>query len=129
MELQFINEVKGAPKPVGAYSSAVRVGNLLFVSGQIAIDPHTGRLVKDSIEAETRQVMENLKAIVEGCGSSLDQVVDVTIFLTDIDFFPAVNRVYGEYFSRGRYPARKTVAVSALPMGVRVELSAIALIL
>lgn len=128
MELQFIGEVEGAPKPVGAYSPAVRAGNFLFVSGQIAIDPKSGKLVKDSLEAETRQIMENLKAILEGCGSALDKVVDVTIFLTDIGFFPAVNRVYAEYFRQGHYPARKTVAVSALPRGARVEISVIALV-
>ncbi len=117
-----------APAPVGPYSQAVEANGFLFISGQIAIDPSTGNLVKDSIEAETKQIMENIKAILEARGLSLENIVDTTIFITDIDFFPAVNKVYGEYFKEDGAPARKTVAVKDLPLGARVEISAIAVI-
>ncbi len=115
-----------APSPVGPYSQAVEANGFLFISGQIAIDPSTGNLVKDSIEEETRQIIENIKAILEARGLSLENIVDTTIFITDIDFFPAVNKVYGAYFKEGSAPARKTVAVKDLPLGARVEIAAIA---
>lgn len=117
-----------APTPVGPYSQAVEANGFLFISGQIAIDPSSGNLVKDSIEAETKQIMENIKAILEARGLSMENIVDTTIFITDIDFFPAVNMVYGEYFKEGNAPARKTVAVKDLPLGSRVEIAAIAVI-
>ncbi|NPA34596.1 MAG: RidA family protein [Chlorobi bacterium] len=117
-----------APAPVGPYSQAVEANGFLFISGQIAIDPSSGNLVKDSIEAETRQIMKNIKAILEARGLALENIVDTTIFITDIDFFPAVNKVYGEYFKDGSAPARKTVAVRDLPLEARVEIAAIAVI-
>ena len=117
-----------APSPVGPYSQAVEANGFLFISGQIAIDPSTGNLVKDSIEEETRQIIENIKAILEARGLSLENIVDTTIFITDIDFFPAVNKVYGAYFKEGSAPARKTVAVKDLPLGARVEIAAIAVV-
>ncbi len=117
-----------APAPVGPYSQAVEANGFLFVSGQISIDPSSGNLVKDSIEAETKQIMENIKVILEARGLSMENIVDATIFITDIDFLPAVNKVYGEYFKEGNAPARKTVAVKDLPLGARVEISVIAVI-
>ena len=117
-----------APAPVGPYSQAVEANGFLFISGQIAINPATGTLVKESIEVETRQIMENIKAILEARGLSMENIVDTTIFITDIDFFPAVNKTYAEYFKEGGAPARKTVAVKDLPLGARVEIAAIAVV-
>lgn len=117
-----------APAPVGPYSQAVEANGFLFISGQIAINPATGTLVKESIEVETRQIMENIKAILEARGLSMENIVDTTIFITDIDFFPAVNKTYAEYFKGGDAPARKTVAVKDLPLGARVEIAAIAVV-
>lgn len=113
--------------PVGPYSPAVRVGPWLFLSGQIALRPD-GTVEKSSIEAETQQVLNNLKALLEKANASPEHIVKVTIFLTDMAFFSAVNSVYERFFPQGKYPARETVAVSALPRGARVEISAIAYI-
>lgn len=114
-----------APAPIGPYSQAVRVNGLLFVSGQIALDPSTGDLITSDIAAETTRVMENLKAILKTSGIGFNHVVKTTIFLSDMDFFNTVNEVYGKYFS-DRYPARETVAVKSLPKNVHVEISVIA---
>jgi len=114
-----------APAPIGPYSQAVRVNGLLFVSGQIALDPSTGVLITSDIAAETTRVMENLKAILKTSGIGFNHVVKTTIFLSDMDFFNTVNEVYGKYFS-DRYPARETVAVKSLPKNVHVEISVIA---
>jgi 2-iminobutanoate/2-iminopropanoate deaminase len=116
-----------APAPVAAYSQAVKAGGFLFLSGQIPIDPGTGELVNSSIEAETRQVLENLKAVLEAGGASLSDVVKVTAYLTDIRDFAAFNAVYVTYF-RDEPPARATVAVAGLPRSVRVELDATAFV-
>lgn len=115
-----------APQPIGPYSQAVQAGNLLFISGQIAIDPQTGSLVTNSFAAECRQVLENLKAIVEAGGSSLEQVVKVNISLTDLGKFGELNSIYSEYFD-GAKPARACVEVAGLPKGVSLEIEAIAL--
>jgi len=116
---------QNAPAPIGPYSQSVMAGNLLFVSGQIAIDPGTGNIeAKDAI-AETTQVMQNIEAILNKAGLSFDHVAKTTIFLSDMSLFTIVNEVYGKYFS-GNYPARETVAVRELPKNANVEISVIA---
>ncbi len=113
--------------PVGPYSPAVRVGPWLFLSGQIALKPD-GTLEKSSIAAEAQQVLANLRALLEVAGAKPEQLVKVTIYLTDMAFFDTVNAVYARFFPEGQYPARETVAVSALPKGARIEISGIAYI-
>jgi 2-iminobutanoate/2-iminopropanoate deaminase len=115
-----------APAPIGPYAQAVRGGKLLFLSGQIPLDPKTGELVSGDIRAETRRVLDNLHAVLEASESSAARVVKTTVYLTDLADFPAVNEVYAEYFGESP-PARSTVQVAALPRGVRVEIDAIAL--
>lgn len=114
-----------APKAVGPYSHAVRSGSLVFTSGQIPLDPETGKLVEGPIEAQTRRVMENLGAVLDAAGTSFAQVVKTTIYLTDLADFLAVNAVYGAYFPIDP-PARSTVQVAALPLGAVIEIDAIA---
>lgn len=114
-----------APKAIGPYSQAVSVSGFLFLSGQIPIDPATGALVSDGIEAQTRRVLDNLTAVLEAAGSSRDRVVKTTIYLTNLSDFPAVNAVYGTYFPDSP-PARATVQVAALPLGAAIEMDAIA---
>lgn len=114
-----------APEAIGPYSQAVRAGGFLFVSGQIPLTPE-GLLVEGDIRQQTERVMENLKAILEAAGSGLHRVVQTTCFLADMGDFPAFNEVYARYFAPP-YPARATVAVRALPRGVRVEVACIAL--
>lgn len=114
-----------APVPIGPYSQAVRVGNLLFTSGQIAVDPATGELASSDIERETEQVFINLAAVLSAAGTRLDRAVKVTVFLTDLSNFAVVNEVYGRYF-HGPFPARSTVQVAALPRGARVEIEVVA---
>ena len=122
-----IIETTQAPAAIGPYSQAVKTGNLLFVSGQIPLNPQTGTLVTDGIEAETHQVMKNLQAILTAAGTTLDAVVKTTIFLKSMDDFANVNTVYASYFT-GNYPARETVEVSRLPKDARVEISVVAAI-
>ncbi len=114
-----------APAPIGPYSQAVKAGNTLYVSGQVAFNPATGDLVLDSIPAETTQVMENLKAVLTEANATFDNVVMTSIFLSDMGNFAAVNEVYGKYFTAD-FPARATVAVKTLPKNVNVEISVIA---
>jgi 2-iminobutanoate/2-iminopropanoate deaminase len=114
-----------APTPVGPYSQAVVCGGFVFCSGQIALEPGTGILVDRDVESETMRVMENLKAVLEASGSSLEQVVKTTIFLRDMGDFARVNEAYGTFFPANP-PARATVQVGALPKGVRVEIECIA---
>jgi 2-iminobutanoate/2-iminopropanoate deaminase len=116
---------KNAPEPIGPYSQATMYGNMLYVSGQIAINPATSELVMDSIEAETHQVMRNLQAILSECNLTFDNVLKCSIFLSDMGNFAKVNAVYGEYF-KSNPPARETVEVSCLPKSVNVEISVIA---
>lgn len=118
---------EAAPAPVGPYSQAIRLGELVFASGQIPLDPATGQKVEGEIEDETRQVLANLRAVLEAAGSSLDQVVKATVYLTDLTLFPRVNAVYAEAFAVDPAPARVTVGVAALPLGAQVEIDAIAL--
>lgn len=124
MSKQIIN-TPDAPAPIGPYNQSVKAGGLLFVSGQIAMDPVTGNITTDGVEAETNQVMKNLQAILKASGLGFEAVVKTTIFLTDMSLFAAVNEVYASYFS-GDHPARETVAVKGLPRGVQVEISMIA---
>ena len=114
-----------APAPIGPYSQAVKVGDTLYVSGQIAINPATGEMNMADIPTETQQVMENLKAVLTAADASFDDIVLTTIFLSDMGHFAAVNQVYGSYFT-GDFPARATVAVKTLPRNVNVEISVIA---
>jgi 2-iminobutanoate/2-iminopropanoate deaminase len=120
----IINTV-GAPAPIGPYSQAVKAAGLLFISGQIAINPASGAIEAKTPAEEAEQVMKNLEAILKEAGSGFDRVIKTTIFLTDMDLFGTVNEVYGKYFT-GNYPARETVAVKGLPKGVNVEISMIA---
>jgi 2-iminobutanoate/2-iminopropanoate deaminase len=114
-----------APAPIGPYSQAVQTGNLLFISGQIPINPATGNIEATDIIAETHQVMHNLRAILTEARIGFDHVVKTTILLSDMSLFGEVNEVYGKYFT-GNFPARETYAVKALPKNVNVEISMIA---
>ena len=114
-----------APAPIGPYSQAVKVGKTLYVSGQIAINPATGDMNLADIPTETRQVMENLKAVLTAADATFDDIALTTIFLSDMGYFGQVNQVYGSYFT-GDFPARATVAVKTLPRNVNVEISVIA---
>ncbi|MHA2173165.1 MAG: Rid family detoxifying hydrolase [Candidatus Kariarchaeaceae archaeon] len=113
-----------APAAIGPYSQGVKVGNLLFTAGQIALDPSTKQLVKGSIEDEVDRIMKNLAAIAKAANSSLEEVVKTTIFVTDLSLFSRINEKYGSYFSN-QPPARSTVEVSALPAGANVEVEMI----
>lgn len=117
-----------APAPVGAYNQAIRVGNTVYVSGQIALDPTTGELVMDDIETETRRVLDNLQAIVEAAGSSMEQVIKCEVFVSDMENFGRINMVYATYFDEATAPARALVQVANLPKYVNVEISCIALV-
>ena len=114
-----------APGAIGPYSQGIRVGNLLFVSGQIALDPATGQLVPGDIRAQTRQVLKNLGAVLEAVGSGLAQVAKTTVYLRDLSEFAAMNEVYAEFFS-AQPPARSTVQVARLPRDAAVEIDLIA---
>jgi len=124
--MKRIIKTKNAPNPVGPYNQAVMFNDMLFVSGQIPANPATGELVKESIEAEARQVMANIKAILIEAGLDFSDIVKTSIFITDMKNFAVVNGVYAEYFSSD-FPARETIQVAALPLGVNVEISCIAL--
>ena len=124
--MKTIINTNNAPAPIGPYNQAVATGNLIFVSGQIPMDPATGEIISSDIKAETKKVMENIEAILTEAGSDFDQIIKTSIFLTDMQSFAQVNEVYGSYFT-ANFPARETVQVSALPKGVNVEISVIAL--
>ncbi len=111
-----------APAPIGPYSQAVQCGNILFVSGQIALDPTNGQLITTSISAQTTCIMQNIEAILHAAGLNFSNIVKTTIFLTSMSDFDEVNKVYGSYF-KDNFPARETVAVAGLPKGVNVEIS------
>jgi reactive intermediate/imine deaminase len=115
-----------APAPVGPYSQAVVAGDFVFASGQIPLDPATGKLVSGEIEAQTERVLDNLRAVLEAAGSSLGQVVRASVYLVDLAMFPRVNAVYARYFVSDPKPARSTVQVAALPLGAQVEIDVIA---
>jgi len=116
---------KNAPEAIGPYSQAIKVGNIIFTSGQIALTPN-GEFLDADVKTQTKQVCENLKAVLEAAGAKIENVVKTTIFLDDINNFAAVNEVYGEYFSHK--PARSTVAVKELPKGAKVEIECIAVV-
>jgi 2-iminobutanoate/2-iminopropanoate deaminase len=116
-----------APKAIGPYSQAVVHNGLAFLSGQIPLDPMTGQLVEGDITAQTTRVLENLKAVLEACGSGLDRVVKTTVYIKDMGEFAKMNEVYGKYFSESP-PARSTVEAARLPRDVRVEIDAIAIV-
>jgi 2-iminobutanoate/2-iminopropanoate deaminase len=124
MEKKIIR-TDNAPAPIGPYNQAVQFGNILFISGQIPIDPTTGNIVQGNIEAEARQVMDNLAAILQEAGMDFTNVLKTSIFLMDMGQFGKVNDVYGSYFTTNA-PARETVQVAGLPKGVNVEISMIA---
>lgn len=113
-----------APRAIGPYSQAIRAGNTVYLSGQIALDPGNGELVKGGIEAETRRVFDNLKAVAESSGTGLGQVVKLTIYLQDLGDFAKVNEIMAGYFQEP-YPARATLAVAALPRGAKIEVDAV----
>ena len=114
-----------APQAIGPYEQAIKVGGMVYTAGQIPIDPKTGNFVAGGIAAQTRQVLENLKSVVEAAGSSFDRVVKTTVFLKNIGDFAAMNEVYAEYLGHAK-PARSTVAVAELPRGALVEIDLIA---
>jgi len=116
-----------APDPIGPYNQAILAGNMLYTSGQIALDPVRMELVLDSIEAETKQVMDNLVAVLAAAEMSLEQVVKSTIYLTDMNDFARVNQVYASYFNEETAPARETVQVVALPKQVHIEIAMVAI--
>jgi len=122
---KIIITAKDAPAPIGPYNQAVQVGNTLFISGQVCIDPATGELRNRDLQEETHQVMHNLKAILQHAGMDFGNVVKTTIFITDMNRFSEMNEVYAKYFANN-FPARETVQVSALPKFVNVEISMIA---
>lgn len=125
MKKEIISTDK-APAPIGPYSQAVKKNGALYTSGQIALDPQTGDLIVHDITAETKQVMENMKAVLTAAGMDFHQVVKSSIFLSDMGDFPKVNAVYATYFDEAEAPARETVQVACLPKNVNVEISMIA---
>ncbi|MFM1757209.1 MAG: hypothetical protein RL621_2202 [Bacteroidota bacterium] len=126
MSKQII-ESKKVPAPIGPYSQAVIANGFLFASGQVAFDPKTGALVLSDIASETKQVMENIKSILEAAELTFAHVIKTTIFLSDMGLFAQVNEVYGSYFSKD-FPARETVAVKTLPRNVNIEISITAVV-
>ena len=126
--MKKIIKTEKAPKPIGPYNQAVIAGNYMFMSGQIALNPKTGDLILNNIVDETVQVMENLKAVLDEANLSFENVVKTTIFLSSMDDFKSVNEVYGSYLTNDTAPARETVEVSKLPVGVNVEISMIAIL-
>ncbi len=116
-----------APKAIGPYEQAIKIGGFVYTAGQIPIDPQTGNLIAGGIAEQTRQVLENLKAVLEAAGSSLDKVIKATVFLKNITDFAALNEVYGEYLGKAK-PARSTVAVADLPRGALVEIDLVAMV-
>ena len=126
--MKKIIKTSKAPLPVGPYNQAVQFDNTLYISGQVGMNPKTGKSIKDSISEETEQVMKNLSSILNEASISFENVVKTTIFLSDMNDFSLVNEVYGKYFDEDTAPARETVQVSKLPLGVNVEISMIALL-
>jgi len=114
-----------APKPIGPYSQAIKVGNFMFISGQIPINPETGQVISGDIKIQTKQVLENIKAILEAEGYSMENIIYVTVYLANIEDFPEFNLEYSKYFQKDP-PARVTVGVAQLPKNVKIEISAVA---
>lgn len=126
LTMKEIIETQLAPAPIGPYSQAVRYNGMLYTSGQIALDPQTGVLNNASVAEETKQVMENLKAVLEAAGLTFEQVIKTSIFITNMDDFGLINSIYSGYFNEASAPARETVQVARLPKDVRIEISMIA---
>lgn len=116
-----------APAAVGPYSQAIRIGEMVYTSGQVAMDKESGKLVEDEIQVQTKKALQNLQAVLEAAGSGLDQVVKTTVFLQDINEYAAMNEAYATFFAENP-PARSAVQVAALPLGARVEIEAVALV-
>lgn len=125
--MKKIIETKNAPAPIGPYSQAVLINNTLYTSGQIAINPESGNLIIDNIIDETKQVMQNIKAVLAAAEMDFNDVVKTSIFISNMDDFVAINTVYGSYFNEDIAPARETVQVAKLPKNVNVEISVIAI--
>lgn len=123
---KIIINTKNAPAPIGPYNQAIKIDNMLFVSGQVAVNPKSNELIQSSISDETDQVMKNLSAILEEADMDFRNVVKTTIFLSNMSYFNEVNNIYGSYLKKGQEPARETVAVKTLPKEVNVEISIIA---
>ena len=126
MSKEIINTVK-APAAIGPYSQAIKVGNFVFTSGQIPLNPATGELITSDIKSETRQCLENVKAILEEAGTNLNNVIKATVFIKDMNQFSQINEVYGEYFAQDK-PARSCVEVARLPKDVNIEIEVVALV-
>ncbi len=124
--MKKIITTSSAPAPIGPYNQAILVGKTLYTSGQIALNPETMKLVLDDIATETKQVMQNMKAVLTAADMSFENVVKITIFIMDMNDFAAINKVYANYFDENTAPARETVQVAGLPRGVNVEISMIA---
>ncbi|MFV9551182.1 RidA family protein [Algibacter sp. PT7-4] len=124
--MKTIITTNNAPAPIGPYNQAILTGNTLYTSGQIAINPETNNLVLDNITTETKQVMQNLKAVLEAANMTFKNVIKSTIFISNMDNFASINEVYGSYFDNATAPARETVEVARLPKNVNVEISVIA---
>ena len=120
-----IIETDKAPLAIGPYSQAIRIGDLLYTSGQIALDPHSGKFISGEIEQETERTIQNIVAILEAGGLNLDNIIKITIYLSDLSHFTRMNKVYEKYFSEKK-PARTCVQVAALPKGAKIEIDAIA---
>lgn len=125
--MKTVLNTEKAPKAIGPYSQGIDTGNLLFLSGQLPINPAEGKITAEDIEGQTRASLENVKAILSSCGCTMDHVVKTTVFLSDIGNFARMNDVYREFFSEGNYPARSAVQAAALPQGALVEIEVIAL--
>ncbi|MCI9124462.1 MAG: RidA family protein [Eubacterium sp.] len=125
--MKTILNTNNAPQAIGPYSQGVDTGNLMFLSGQLPIVPSEGKIVAADIEGQTKQALENVKAILESAGCGMDHVVKTTVFLHDIADFAKMNGVYKEFFSEGNYPARSAFQVAALPQGALVEIEVVAL--
>ena len=125
--MKTVITTKNAPAPIGPYNQAILTGNTLYTSGQIAINPETNTLVLDDIKTETKQVMQNLKAVLEAASMTFEHVIKSSIFISNMDNFGLINEVYGSYFDDANAPARETVQVARLPKNVNVEISVIAI--
>ena len=126
--MKKIYNTNDAPDPLGPYNQAIMANNMLFTSGQIAINPKTNSLILGNIKEETRQVMENLKAVLKSANLEFSNVVKTSIFISSMDDFNEINNVYGSYFNEENAPARETVQVAKLPKGVNIEISMIAIV-
>ena len=125
--MKKVIQTKNAPAPLGPYNQAILVKDTLYMSGQIAINPKTGVLITENISSETKQVMENLKAVLDAANMNFEHVVKTTIFISDMSDFALINAIYGTYFDEATAPARETVQVAKLPKNVNVEISMIAI--